>query len=354
MEMRSHIAYVHGLESNGRRTRHLQLELKYHIDAASFEGSQQMRASEFIRFGLSISVAAALLSACGGSSVPIATNNPTSNTGAAKKNKTFKYTGKEQTFVVPAGVTQITVIAIGGEGGGFNVYPSTAPPGRPGRVYAIIPIQPGKKLYVFVGGSGTEGGFNGGGAGGAPYSTSSYAGNPGGGASDVRTGGNTLPERIIVAAGGGGAGEATDNYADAYGGNGGGLVGKSGGSSSNKGSGGGGGGGTQSAGGAGGAGGNGLGCYGSGSGQPGGTGALGLGGSGGQGSQYSTGGGGGGGGYYGGGGGGGASFFFCYNFNGQSGGGGGGSSYVEPSAIKSRMWTGWKSKGDGLVVFSWN
>jgi hypothetical protein len=38
----------------------------------------------------------------------------------------------------------------------------------------------------------------------------------------------------------------------------------------------------------------------------------------------------------------------------QGAGGGGGSSYVEPSAIKSRMWSAWKSNGDGLVVFSWN
>ena len=37
----------------------------------------------------------------------------------------------------------------------------------------------------------------------------------------------------------------------------------------------------------------------------------------------------------------------------EGGGGGGGSSYVEPGAIKSRMWTGWKAKGDGLVVFRW-
>ena len=70
----------------------------------------------------------------------------------------------EQTFKVPTGVTQLTVVARGGEGAGFSVYPSTDTPGRPGRVYAIIPVRAGDKLYVFVGGSGTHGGFNGGGA----------------------------------------------------------------------------------------------------------------------------------------------------------------------------------------------
>ncbi|MGB6599680.1 MAG: hypothetical protein WBE77_01190 [Candidatus Cybelea sp.] len=36
-------------------------------------------------------------------------------------------------------------------------------------------------------------------------------------------------------------------------------------------------------------------------------------------------------------------------------GGSGGSSYVEPTAIKHRMWTGWtKAQGDGRVIFGWN
>jgi hypothetical protein len=113
--------------------------------------------------------------------------------GALKHNRTFHYAGKKQTFIVPAGVSQLAVVAHGGEGAGLSVHPSTDNPGFPGRVYAIVPVHRGDKLYVFVGGSGTRGGFNGG--AGAPGS-GSYAGYPGGG----------------VAAGGGGAGEhgATD------------------------------------------------------------------------------------------------------------------------------------------------
>jgi hypothetical protein len=324
-------------------------------------GEANMRALEFVRCALCVSVAAALLCACGGgSSIPIASAGLAHSAGAPKGSKTFKYTGSEQTFKVPKGVKQLAVVALGGEGAGLSMYPSTNTPGRPGRVRAIISVRAGEKLYVFVGGSGLHGGFNGGGAGGESGGSGTYqvTGNPGGGASDVRAGGDMLANRVIVAAGGGGAGEAIYDYAYAYGGNGGGLAGEAGGSGSVYPGGGGGAGGTQSAGGSGGAGGIG-GFSGNGDGQPGGNGALGLGGIGGNGNQnsfYAAGGGGGGGGYYGGGGGGGsAQVYYSSRFTEeQSGGGGGGSSYIEPSALKSRMWTGWKWKGDGLVVFSWS
>jgi hypothetical protein len=314
-----------------------------------------MRAFEFGRWALSVCAAAALLSACGGSSIPQANDNTPSDVAATKNSTTFKYTGGEQTFRVPKGVSQLTVVAHGGEGAGFSTYPSTDTPGRPGRVYAIIPVSPGEKLYVFVGGSGTHGGFNGGGTGGTPSSSyGNYPGNPGGGASDVRAGGTGILDRIIVAAGGGGAGQSNVSYGSDYGGNGGGEVGKmgAGGGGASSPDGGGGGGGTQREGGAGGAAGY---SYSSGRGKPGGGGTLGLGGNGGDSiCDVAGGGGGGGGGYYGGGGGGGAALtFYCY-YPSQGGGGGGGSSYVEPSAIKSRVWTGWKAAGDGLVVFSWD
>jgi hypothetical protein len=311
-----------------------------------------MRAARFGRVALSVSVAATLLSACGGASMPHASAFAPGESRATKSGKTFTYTGSVQTFVVPSGVSQITVVARGGEGAGFVAYPSTDAPGRPGRVYAIVPVTPGEKLYVFVGASGSDGGFNGGGNSGATDSGSgSYSGNPGGGASDVRAGGTGILDRIIVAAGGGGAGQSNYTYGVDAGGNGGGLAGKKGGGGGASGqNGGGGGGGTQRKGGAGGAGGSNY----SNKGDSGGGGTLGLGGNGGSSHCSNAGvGGGGGGGYYGGGGGGAASIFYC-DYPSQGGGGGGGSSYVEPSAIKSRMWTGWKAKGDGLVVFTWN
>lgn len=299
------------------------------------------------RCALSISVAAALLSGCGGTSVPTATDNTIAGASARKHSQTFGYTGAKQTFIVPAGVRQLTISAHGGAGAGFSIRNYNLP-GFPGRIYAIVRVHPGDKLYIFVGGSGGHGGFNGGGAGGAAGNGSGYGnGSPGGGASDVRVGGDKVNDRIIVAAGGGGSG-GTYLYSDADGGNGGGLVGESGFGYSGI-SGGGGGGGTQSTGGSGGSGG--LGSQ-SKDGQPGANGALGVGGNGGNGvagggSYSGLGGGGGGGGYYGGGGGGGGAKY-------DGGGGGGGSSYVEPGAITSRMWTGWRATGDGRVVIRWN
>lgn len=314
-----------------------------------------MRTFEVSRRALSIGVAGALLSACGGSSVPIATDYAI-GAGGLKYHQTFSYTGGEQTFIVPAGVTQLAVVALGGKGGGRAVNGASYDPGgSPGRVYALIPVQPGDKLHVFVGGwpgyYGTAGGFNGGGIGGGGR----YAAYGGGGASDVRMGGDKLKDRVVVAAGGGGAGSCY-YYCSEPGGNGGGLTGKPGGGGGGT-YGKGGGGGTQRAGGSGGAGGQGK--QSGGNGMPGGNGALGLGGSGGTGGtpsgSYYLGfpGGGGGGGYYGGGGGGGSAS--AGNSYSEGGGGGGGSSYVEPSATKSRLRTGWKkAKGAGQVVFSWN
>ena len=307
------------------------------------------------RLGLIIVAAAMLLSGCGGSAVPLnANDDPAKNPGALDGNQTFDYTGKEQTFVVPAGVKQLTVSARGGQGAGSSDPPSYGPGGFPGRVYAVISVRPGDKLYVFVGGSGAHGGFNGGGsAGNSGFGRGT--GNPGGGGSDVRTGGDALKDRILVAAGGGGAGLAY-NYDYDPGGDGGGLTGKSGGSQGTY-SGGGGGGGTQSVGGAGGTGG--AGDQSSGDGLPGANGALGLGGTGGNGGpgttsgDYGRPGGGGGGGYYGGGGGGGSGAVSKSFVESEGGGGGGGSSYVEPKAITSRMWMGWRENGDGRVVFSW-
>ncbi|MBB4760018.1 PxKF domain-containing protein [Amorphoplanes digitatis] len=216
----------------------------------------------------------------------------------------FAFTGAEQTFVVPTGVTALSVTAVGAAGGGGF---GTGSPGRGGVASATLSVTQGSTLYVEVGGVGEDltavgapggaGGFNGGGQGdsGDPGSDG-FPG--GGGASDVRTAsgganpaGTGLSSRLIVAAGGGGQGRIA----------GGGDAGQPGGG------GGGGGAGTQTAGGAG---------------TPPGTGGtLGQGGVGGPPPDITfipanRGGGGGGGGLYGGGGG------------GADAGGGGGSSFV--------------------------
>ena len=123
----------------------------------------------------------------------------------------FAFTGAQRSFTVPAGVTRITVDAVGASGGIGNRN-NTNTPGLGEEVKATLSgLTSGETLYVYVGGAGGPGvdyipapGFNGGGP--AVYSGG------GGGASDVRTV-NTqdmagLNARFIVAGGGGGAGGA--------------------------------------------------------------------------------------------------------------------------------------------------
>jgi Glycine rich protein len=203
----------------------------------------------------------------------------------------FAYTGAEQSWLVPAGVTTVHVTLTGGRGGAATGTTG----GFGGRVSGDIAVSAGTTIFVEVGGNaaGASGGFNGGG----PSSGSSAGG---GGASDIRTvaraQAGSLGSRLMVAAGGGGAGTATN------GGNAGGPGADGSGASGGQ---------------PGGPAGGGAGGSGNPSGQSGGPG---LGGGGGLGSSAT--GGGGGAGLYGGGGGGGSSFFGF----GSAGGGGGSSS----------------------------
>ncbi len=322
-----------------------------------------MKTLSHCRHAASALVAAAMLAGCSGPQSPsVALPGASGGTNAAAGKHTFHYTGAQQSFKVPTGVTKIAVVARGAAGAGFSYkgsYGTRSYFGRGGRVYAVIPVRPGETLYVDVGGQGSAtGGFNGGGSPGR--SPSEGGGYGGGGASDVREGGDTLQDRILVAAGGGGQGYGFYNRS-AFGGKGGGATGGNGGSAYSSGyAGGGGAGGMQRQGGSGGVGGEASGSPENGA--PGNPGASGAGGNGGQGgynpspSGYNDGGGGGGGGggYYGGGGGGGGSAAYASLYGSPGGGGGGGSSYIEPSAIKFHTWPGWKNATSiGLVVFSW-
>jgi hypothetical protein len=230
------------------------------------------------------------------------------STPAVAQATVFSYTGAEQSYTVPAGVSSLSLTAIGAPGGGPLSGGLAA--GRAALVSGIVNVAPGQVVFVEVGGSGGSpvGGFNGGGDSGTRNGISVYGG---GGASDVRAlpmsaGVISLNSRLIVAAGGGGSG-----YPAARGGD----AGAAGGSAPNSSVGGGAG--TQTAGGAGGCDSLQLGC-----GTDGSLGSGGTGGSSGDGAQAREGAGGGGG-LYGGGGGGGVS-------DGAVGGGGGGSSLEPP------------------------
>ena len=316
-----------------------------------------MKSLDFGRFALSVGAAVALLAGCGGSQPPIRGAPGVANVRADlhKHHQTFNYTGSEQTFIVPAGVTSIAVVARGGAGAGKRYYGSYPQGGHGGRVYAVLPVTPDETLYVFVGSAGeySNGGFNGGGNGGHCC----FGGTGGGGASDIREGGDQITDRILVA--GGGGGEGGIRFTGGDGGAGGTLKGAPGASGRYEkiANGHGGKGGSQTNGGHGGKGGHPLTSRG-GAGNRGPKGSwasVELGGEGGSGysdDAYGGSGGGGGGGYYGGGGGGGGA---GGNVDGSGGGGGGGgSSYIEPNAMRAKMWRGWKNAtGDGLVVFSW-
>lgn len=248
---------------------------------------------------------------------------------------TFTNTGAEQCYVVPSGVIDLRIGAVGAPGG-----EASNGQGFGAAVGAVVPVTSGETLYVEVGGAGTTssskgsapGGFNGGGAGGAPSPTDfGNAGDGGGGASDVRsvsvaTGAQlSLGSRLLVAGGGGGGSNFIGDLAA------GGNADQSGGGFDA------GIGGTAGGDGGAGAGGDAPDCS-PGTPQIGSVGTFGEGGAGGVGVPAGTpatnggtnGGGGGGGGYYGGGGGQGGT---GTNLGCQGGGGGGGgSSYATPFA----------------------
>lgn len=235
--------------------------------------------------------------------------------------QTFNYTGSQQIFVVPAGITSVWVDVRGAQGGSYDVNSG----GLGGKVEGWLPVTPGETLYVYVGEQPSSylGGWNGG--GNTDYNKVSNRG--GGGASDIRRGGNTLYHRVVVAGGGGGSGRSSTSIG--YdGGAGGGLTGGNGfysGGYNNSYSGQGG---TQSRGGDGSLNGSGPGYFGQG----------------GHGYHSSTsttyGCGGGGGGWFGGGGG------YYY------GGGGGGSSWADPS-IYSVSHTPGTQQGHGSVTITY-
>jgi len=208
----------------------------------------------------------------------------------------FNFTGGDQFFVVPVGVTSLNIEMWGAGGAGGDSASYGRSGGGGAYLKGKLTVTSGSTLTLIVGEAGTfAGGFKYGGGGAAGLGGGT--GGAGGGRSAIRFG----TTEVVTAAGGGGGGDAT-------GGAGGLLTGIAGGNGTVNGSfnNRGGGGGTQTTGGVGG---SGAIAGGSGTQFQGGLGA----------SQYA---GGGGGGYFGGGGGGGST-----GYSDAAGAGGGGSSY---------------------------
>ena len=161
-------------------------------------------------YGLGVCAVAAMLAACGGSTSPsyqlpgmsqstraLSVSSATvAHDASCQGQRSFQYVGHAQHFKVPKCAATIYVDATGasGEDGGNG-----------GEVSATIPVTPGQRLIVTVGGDGDvkHGGFNGG-AAGATNKNGKPKGGGGGGASDVRQGGNSLANRVVVAGGGAG------------------------------------------------------------------------------------------------------------------------------------------------------
>jgi hypothetical protein len=134
----------------------------------------------------------------------------------------LSYTGADQTYTVPAGVTTITVKLWGGGGGGGSVggWTHGFDGGAGGFSMGKMTVTPGQQLTVIVGGGGFAGSganaalvpanynvttYGGGGAGCTLANDCRYSGN-GGGRSEIKNGST----RLIVAGGGGGGGVLTN------------------------------------------------------------------------------------------------------------------------------------------------
>lgn len=277
----------------------------------------------------------------------------------SRSTQDFCYTGSEQTFTVPGGVSSITVEAWGGGGGGSRGIARFVGSGA-GYATRTMDVTAGDTLAVLVAGGGQRAfasqsaAYGGGGVG--AYQGALGAGSGGGG------GATHFFREVLTGAGGGGAGGGvTDGgfIPHPITGVGGSTTGGTGGSAVGGGGGSGGTGGSQTAGGTGGV------YMGDGTSYPGVNGSKYTGGCGHFGNSRP--GGGGGGGYYGGGGGGGG----YSGVDSGGGGGGGGSSFPSTGAIagsgqippnsnnvylpdKSGRGGNTNSRGyDGFIYFTW-
>jgi hypothetical protein len=107
---------------------------------------------------------------------------------------TFSYSGARESWVIPAGITNITVDVVGAAGGD-----GTSLGGKGSRMQGSLTTTPGNTLYLYVGQRGLRGALS---NDTSRVSPASYLGGGGGGGSFLLTQTNSSP--LIVAGGGGG------------------------------------------------------------------------------------------------------------------------------------------------------
>jgi len=152
--------------------------------------------------------------------------------------QTFSYTGSNQTFSVPTGLTSITAYMWGAGGGGGNAggWQAGFPGGGGGSAVGTIDVSGITSLIMIVGqgGAGQDSDQNttvrdafGGGGGNNTTSDNRYTGG-GGGLSGIFNGSYTHANSLLIAGGGGGGGARNTNSTNNNGGAGGGTDGQDG------------------------------------------------------------------------------------------------------------------------------
>jgi hypothetical protein len=161
--------------------------------------------------------------------------------GRIPHSQTFAYTGSAQDFVVPQGVTSLTLTvdgASGGDGESTSVNTPGGNGGRGGRIVETVVVHGGQHLRIEPGGVGqsaaapmgagsggsASGGASNGGSGGfgdGNDTTTGGSGGGGGAASEVDLLGNPaagIDDQVLAVAGGGGGGGGTGAIVLYYGG----------------------------------------------------------------------------------------------------------------------------------------
>lgn len=120
-------------------------------------------------------------------------------TSAYQNTITFNFTGAQQSWTVPAGITKIGVEIFGAQGGGTNA-------GKGGKVTAELAVTSGSTLIIVVGGQPTNANavYGGGGVGGSNGATTTRNGFAGGGLAGIYLTSISQANALAVAGGGGG------------------------------------------------------------------------------------------------------------------------------------------------------
>lgn len=112
---------------------------------------------------------------------------------------TFNYTGAQQSWTIPAGITKIGVELLGAQGGGTGA-------GKGGKVTAQLSVASGATLIIVVGGqpSNATAVYGGGAIGGTNNAATARNGFAGGGLAGIYTTSVSQANALAIAGGGGG------------------------------------------------------------------------------------------------------------------------------------------------------